>query len=921
MQRIAAFALLLVAAILVAMVVFKRQSADLAALSIERGERSILLVTFDTMRADHTEPYGAENVATPNMSRLAQQGILFEHAYAVSPITLVSHTSILTGLYPFEHGVRNNGIQYVPQETTTLAESLRERGYRTAAFVSAAVLDRRYGLDQGFEVYDDDLSTGRDRRPRAVADRPAEATVESATAWLDTLEKGERFFLWVHFYDPHAVYSPPPPYRDDYRGRLYDGEIAYADAQFGRLLEHPRLGGASGDDEPIVTMIADHGESLGEHGEQTHAILAYDSTLHVPWILRLPQGLGPAGLRVSRTVGHVDVVPTLLSLLGLQATDDISGRDLVPVLEGRASADDEPSYYSETYLPYYTYGWAKLRALRQGEWKFIDAPTPELYYLRKDPRELSNVFGQQPGMAHDIRRDLEEMLAKVEDSEQEASLSLDTETAEKLRSLGYLATGSSQRADSGPRPDPKDMVDLHVGLERARTLFQDHLFEQAAQQLREVLRRDPENLAAMIDLARALEKLGDADEAVRIAERALELDPEYVSLYVLLARLETVRGNHDTALELAEIAIRQDPKNPEAIVQRASLLIRQDRAAEAKAAMEEALVALPEHAWLHMSYARWFEMREGKLAEAEARLRGALDRDPFMATGWSLLGQILERTGRTEEAASSYRTGLERQTDDAELHALLGTLMARQGTLVEAEQHLREAIRLSPRMRADLHVSLGGLLAEAGRFDEAKKQYDVVLAAEPRHPGARNNAAIALYRAGQLKEAEAQLQELVVEFPNMTDAHNNLAAVAIDRRQWKKVEFHARRTLELDPKLVQGWNNLGVALEEMGRAGEARQAYERAFALDPRYWQARFNLGILQRKQGDKELAVTTFQEVLAQVPHQADTHLQLGELYAEALSQPDRARTHLNAFLRYAPQHPRAAEIRRKVAGLTAGS
>ena len=250
---------------------------------IHRPERaSVLLVTMDTTRPDHLEPYGGPQGATPNLVKLAETGVVFDHAYSVAPITLVAHSSIHTGLYPPQHGVRNNGIHSLRPEVETLAERLHEAGLRTAAFVSAAVLEKRYGLDQGFEVYDDDLSTGRERHPRMVPDRPAEATVKAASAWLDGLKDDERFFLWVHFYDPHAPYSPPPPYRDEYRDDLYQGEIAYLDSWIGKLLGQPQLRQGN----VVTVIVGDHGESLGEHGEQTHALLAYDSTLHVPLLMR-----------------------------------------------------------------------------------------------------------------------------------------------------------------------------------------------------------------------------------------------------------------------------------------------------------------------------------------------------------------------------------------------------------------------------------------------------------------------------------------------------------------------------------------------------------------------------------------------------------------------------------------------------------
>ena len=502
--------------------------------SADADRPSLLLVTMDTTRPDHLQPYGSD-VETPTLAALASEGVVFEQAYSVAPITLPAHTAIHTGLYPPQSGVRNNGTHYVPAEVTTLAERLRARGWRTAAFVSASVLERRYGLDQGFEVYDDDLSAGRERHPRVVPDRPAEATVAAASAWLDTLRPDEPFFLWIHLYDPHASYSPPPPYRDRYRGRLYDGEIAYMDAQLGRLLAHPRLAARP---ELAVMALADHGESLGEHGEQTHGILAYDSTLHIPWIMKLPGVRG--GTRVSEMVSQIDLVPTVLDLLHLDADALLRGRSLLPLLGGIRRAGGR-SVYEETYLPFYTYGWAKLRVLRNDRWKLIDAPEPELYDLHRDPRELSNLFVGDPGVAHDMQRELEQFRSAIGSPEREETLQLDTATAERLRSLGYLATGSAPSRDESNRPDPKKMVDVHVSLEKAHVFQEDHLYAQAERALRNVLRRDPKNLAGLIDLVAVLEAQGRVDEAIATVEEALKIDPSYARLHLLYAGLEARR--------------------------------------------------------------------------------------------------------------------------------------------------------------------------------------------------------------------------------------------------------------------------------------------------------------------------------------------------------------------------------------------
>jgi len=879
---------------------------------VDRRPRSLLLITVDTTRADRLEPYGATDVATPAMQKLAERGIVFEQAYAVAPITLVAHTSILTGLYPPEHGVRNNGTHFVPEDLTTLAETLSEEGYRTGAFVSAAVLEKRYGIGQGFEFFDDDLSEGRERHPRMVPDRPAEATIDSALGWLETVEDDEDFFIWLHLYDPHASYSPPAPYRDEYRERLYDGEIAYMDAEIGRLLRQPRLR----DDRDLLTVVlGDHGESLGEHGEQTHAILAYDSTLRVPLIMRWPGG--PAGARIARPVSQVDLMPTVLDLFDLDVPDGISGRSWLPILEGT----DDPQgreLYSETYLPYYTYGWSKLKVLRKGRWKFIDAPTPELYDLQRDPRELSNRHGQEPGTSHDMTRDLGEFLAGIEDAEQETSLELDSDALERLRSLGYLAVGSGRELDERNLPDPKNVIGLHVGLERARSLARDRLFTQAIQQVEKVLREDPNNLAALVDLAGYLERDGQIEAAISTVEKALQLDPDYSRLYLVMSGLEAARGDFEQALKLADRAVELDPRYVEAHLQRAVRLLQVNRADEVEEVLTWLLDEHPDNPQVLVSHAQLLDLGRGEFEEAEAKVRRALDRDPFMIPAWRVLGEILEVQNRSAEAAEAYQEGLNRQPDDTELHARLGLVLARTGAGSEAEMHLREAMRLSDSFRPDLHVALGSWLAERGRFTDAEKEYDKVFEVEPEHPAARNNRAIALYRRGRPGEAVAELRELVEAFPQYADAHNNLAAVAVEQQDWATAEKHARKAVELLPKAPQALNNLGLALEQTGRLDEADGIYRRAIEAEPGYWQARFNLGVLEARRERHQAAFEAFEKVLEQVPEYPEVHYQLGALYAGPLADSQLARRHLNAFLRMArPNHPWSAEARRLVSGL----
>jgi arylsulfatase A-like enzyme/Flp pilus assembly protein TadD len=910
--QIGSLALIGAGAGLLGWVLFHRGSESGTAVtqSVPRRQRSVLLVTVDTTRADHLQPYGAVDVETPSLARLAAQGIVFEHAYAVAPITLPAHTSIHTGLYPPQHGVRNNGLHYVPDEIDTLAERLHGVGFRTAAFVSAAVLEKRYGLDQGFEVYDDDLCGGRERHPRMVADRPAAATVSAATQWVRALKPGERFFLWVHLYDPHAAYSPPPPYRDRYRTRLYDGEIAYMDAQIGRLLAELNI---ERNDELVTMVIGDHGESLGEHGEQSHGIFVYDATLHVPWILSIR---GMAGLRFDPSVSQIDVVPTILDLLGLPPDARLPGRSLVRLIEG-APGTGERALYAESYLPYYSYGWAKLRSLHAGRWKYIDAPRAELYDIIRDPRELANQAEQRSGTAHDVGRQLEDLLATTGEPEREMPLALDVAAAERLRQLGYLAVGSGDKPPHDQRPDPKDVVDLHVMLERARSLMDDQLFAEAEPQLRAALERDPNNLAAIVDLARAMDALGRAEEAAALLERGLTLDARYAQLYFELSELEYRRGRPERALELADAAVKNDPRSPEALVHKAELLRRLGRQDEVVPLLSGGLQNNPESPLLNAVFARLVEAPNGDLAAAETRLRATTKRDPFLVAGWQFLGAVLELSGQAEAAADAYREGLKRAPDNEDLHAALGMLLARTGADAEAESHLREALRLRRRFRSDVHVALGAWLAEHDRLPEAEAEYAKVLEVQPDEAGARNNRAIALYRMGRQAEAEAEWQALVAIHPENPDVHNNLAAAALDRRDWGEAESRARKTLALDAKLAQAWSNLGVALDEQGRLQEAENAFRQALDIDPRYWEATNNLATTLRKAGRPQDAAKLFQLALQHAPQAVEIHFELGDLYAGPLHDPDRARMHYNAILKHAANHPRAADARQRLQAL----
>lgn len=904
------FILLGAAAILIAGVfylVFSGNRKAPVGQKVARKARSFLLITTDTTRPDHLTPYGDEDIETPAIQSLADSGIVFEQAFAVAPITLVSHSSMLTGLYPPRHGVRNNGLHYLSGDINTIAEDLHDRGFKTAAFISAAVLDRRYGLNQGFDTYDDDLSQGGNRRARMVPDRPAGLTVDAALKWLGSLGPDDHFFLWVHLYDPHAIYSPPAPFRDRYRENLYDGEIAYMDSEIGRLLSDPRLMPAS---KTAVALMADHGESLGEHGEETHALLAYDSTLHVPLILRSP-GLW-SGKRCEIPVSGIDITPTILDLLGQKIPSKLDGKSIPWLLE---HPEFSRGLYSETWLPYYTYGWAKLQVLRQGAFKLIQGPGPELYDTLRDPHELSNIYAQEPGELHDLRSELQKMEDQWKGSKHEAKLELDEESQAQLRALGYLAAGDVPSRDAAERPNPRDMIEIHVGLEKARRLSSMGLFEQAVDGLKDVLKKDPENLAALMDLSDNYNEMGKKKEAIEVASKTVGMSPDFVRGYIQLAGLEMEQNAPEKALPLLDRALEIDPHNVDALLRKATVLRRLGKKQEMTQLLEKVVREFPEQPNVNVAYARWVELPAHQEKEAEARIRKALDRDPYVSSAWKILGEMLQREHRTEEAIQAFRDGLRRTPDSGDLHAELGLLLAGIGRGSEATPHLEEGIRLIRAFRPDLHVALGAVAAESGKYREAEKHYKLVLEKEPTNPGAHNNLAIALYRTGHPAEAMAELHALIKAHPKYADATNNLAGIAVDQGKWKEAEKWARRTLELDPESFEAHNNLGVALDETGRSAEAEKHFRSALELQPGYRTAQVNLGITLSKLGKTKEAANLLEETLKSLPSDPIVHLQLGDLYAGPLKDPARAKLHYNAFLAAAPRHPRAGEIRKKLA------
>ncbi len=590
---------------------------------------NIILITVDTLRADHLGCYGYRAARTPNIDRLAMEGVRVEHAIAPTPLTLPSHTSILTGLQPPAHGVRDNGTYRVPEAAVTLAERLKSEGYQTQAFVSAEVLHSRYNLDQGFDGYDDELWNEAGASDFMYRERAGQYTMDRALEWLTTRSSRSTedapFFVWLHLFDPHVPYDPP-----EADAKLsptpYDGEIASVDRQIGRLLA--ALEQQNVLDETILAFTSDHGESLGEHQEATHAIFIYESTVHVPLIFRYPRKLQAHSIYAG-AARSADIMPTLLALADKHPSPT-QGADLSQALAG-ASPAQSVAQYSESFHPKLAFGMAPLQGVRMDEWTYIRAPRPELYNRAADPMELRNLLEvASSDSAKAQATKLESLINEiVEDSGRFGLVAeaqpLDPQTLEMLQALGYMGDSETQEDLGGM--DPKDGVQVFEKVEKAIVLAQRGDWASAAPLLASVLEQLPghvhaRNVLAMCEVrmgnlqaarehflkslahkpqqGQVLLELGRLDfaegqyqSARRRFSETLELLPDSVEAMILMGYLESVEGHTAKAAQWYERAIAADPSRPDAYLHQGDVDFQNRRFKQAQGWYEKALRVSP----------------------------------------------------------------------------------------------------------------------------------------------------------------------------------------------------------------------------------------------------------------------------------------------------------------------------------------
>jgi len=636
---------------------------------------NVLLVTLDTTRADRIGCYGYEKAKTPNLDFLAASGVMFSDAYCQVPLTLPSHCSLLTGTYPLSHQVHNNGFYYLDHSHLTMAEVLRDEGFRTAAIVSSFTVDSRFGLDQGFDFYDDTFAEDEILK-NFRSEKRAERVFNSFSHWLEG-NFDQKFFCWVHFFDPHVPYDPPSPFKEEFPDRPYDGEIAYMDHYLGRIVD--KLKERNLFDKTLIILAGDHGEAFGEKEEIDHGYFIYDVTLRIPLILYSPKLL-PEGKVVGSRVRLIDIMPTVLEMLTIPVGKEIQGVSLLPYIEGRKK-ESLPSYI-ETFFPQENYGCSVLIGLIKENWKYIQAPKPELYDLKSDPQEEKNIFHREKKVASVMKKELEKMIQEFSAKREVRRRELTSQEREKLRSLGYVDSGLPGGKQEPDLPDPKDKIGEY------RLFFQGNVYEtrgdfqRAQQYYEELLHLNPHVPHNYVRLAYVLQRMEKTQEAVRLLEQGRERMPDSKIIQTGLGFAYLNAGMKEEALETCQQALRLDPKFFDVLFLAGTIMWMEKKWAEALDYFEKAIEIEPENKILQQRYAF-----------------------------------CLRAVGKSQEALNILERLKQEYPEDHKIYLDLAYLYSSTGDSGMARAHIKQAIEINP--APDTYFDAAFLLEKMGDLKEA----------------------------------------------------------------------------------------------------------------------------------------------------------------------------------------------------------
>lgn len=717
--------------------------------NLPRGPWNVLLLTLDTTREDALGCYGHPEAGTPTLDSLASVGVLFESVATSVPMTCPAHTTILTGLDPLEHGVRDNG-RYVASDTlVTLAEMFRDNGYQTAAFLAAFPLDAQFGLSQGFDVYDDKYTERAVARSEETAQRRADAMTDAALRWMD--ERDERpFFLWVHYFDPHFPYDAPEPYASRFPGSPYQAEVAFMDAEIGRLLRGLRAAGIMR--STFILAVGDHGESLGEHGEESHSFFIYDGTQMVPCLLVPPADWSGSPSLVGRRIPwHTrlrDMTATAANLMGWPQAhwERVGTTSLLSAMDEEAP----PQFvsYMETLTPYLEYGWSDLRGVRTKDWKYIRAPEPELYDLAKDPAESVNVIDEHPEAAARMAGWLEWYLAR-EPEEAQQPAEVDPETMERLRSLGYLQGVGALGEGSGA--DPKDRLDAYKAITLARTYAAEYRAEEAVALLEPVVRKEPNNLELLRILASTYALGRDLEKANALYDRILKRAPTEPRYLKESAQVASLAGDYERALSLLDVLESAAPDEEGIWILKGEAWEYQGETDRALEAYQREIEKFPQSFEAYSRIGRILRSRKDEKG-ARVAFEKALSIFPNHATSLAALSSLSYEEGNEALGDSLLDAALEADPFDPEANFRKGWRARERHDLLTARQAYETAVRASPEY-AQAHSNLANVYLDMGQLQLALRGYENALALNFETAQLRTNQGVAYAQLGQLSKA------------------------------------------------------------------------------------------------------------------------------------------------------------------------
>jgi arylsulfatase A-like enzyme/Tfp pilus assembly protein PilF len=652
---------------------------------------NVLLITVDTLRADHVGAYGDAKIATPAMDSLARDGVLFERAISQVPLTFPSHASILTGMYPFSNGVQDFTSPPLSPKFGTLAEAFQHSGYATGAVVSSFVLDRSWGLARGFDSYDDAFAPeAYEHTQLALVERRANDSVEHALAWLKK-PRTKPFFFWLHLYDPHSPYNPPEPFHTQYKDDLYSGEIAYADAQLARVLAYLRQSGVY--TKTVVALMSDHGESLGEHGEREHGFFIYDSTTRVPLIIK-PAG-APKMTRVSESVELAAVAATLLDLAGVKDkfADQAQSPSLVPLMKGESPA--ERPAYSETFYPFSSFGWSPLRGVQTRAYQYIDAPKQELYNLRGDPAETKNAANDSPAVTSAFKATLDERASKFAARAETGGSQLSADAAEKLRALGYVASKApiSEEALKRGLADPKDKLPTFNAILSATDALEAGEYDQVTELLARVRESDPEMYLAPFLLGQSAARQEHWTDAAAEFKQCLKLNPNFEEAMTALAGALFRSGDAAGARGWLQKAIAANASNYRAWYELGGVE-SQRNAAAAEAAYRKTLAVQPNFAPAHRDLGMLYYGQK-KWAEALTELEATIKQGSHEKELLNFAGVAASNSGRQAKAITFFKRALAQDGSYADAEVNMALALQRDGKAAEAKQAFQKACSLN----------------------------------------------------------------------------------------------------------------------------------------------------------------------------------------------------------------------------------